>query len=404
MPQNIDQRQLAVPLNAFEPLWVSALSRITGFEFPDQRPAPPGFPAAIASVPIAVERSGDFREAGDTDPFEEVQETPSISAEEYGSRHEAYALAAFADRGFEAMAWYAPISFYGPKAWGIYFDERAVWGLASACAKGLSSASLGEVAAETLYGLDRHESFHSAVELFALVADDLRRLGDGRVTSDGLPLPYDRGLPQLYTQYSLNDYQRTFPTIECVEESLATAYQLRARLSVRGLRGHLISLTERGPAAYAGFKRYAHRDEFYVQYVALCGSILGKKYLVAAVTSRLGGNPFTPRLWTPQLAGATLRDFGPVPRYFWRSDTIVPSYFAPSIFGNVRVGDIVSCLRRNFNGTPYTRGGRHSLGVRFPNGKKVPYSSSWTSVPPRFLKQVANAVRISPADLKATCL
>jgi hypothetical protein len=108
-----------------------------------------------------------------------------------------------------------------------------------------------------------------------------------------------------------------------------------------------------------------------------------------------------PRLWLPPTEPEQIASFGRVPRYVWRSDAAIPPLFTQGIFGNLRTSKLIGCLTSKF-GAELHHGGRHPAVV-FPNGAKVPYSSSWTTVPPFFVRQVAIAAGVRKAQLLDTC-
>ena len=173
---------------------------------------------------------------------------------------------ALSDEGIEACAFYAPISRYGREHWGIYFIEDRMAAFAETLADsdeirrhGYSLAKRFTVAAELYKWVDRHEQFHAATELFSLTATAFALRAE---KSMGQHVAHQFGTYQQpkrhhFLDYFDHSYWKNFPNSECIEESLAQAFQFSLRSKVAGFRDALIIATAEMPDCYRDWKRFS---------------------------------------------------------------------------------------------------------------------------------------------------
>lgn len=391
-----------------ESLWVSIVRRLLA-QLPNRRPAPPAWPAVVQHAALALEFPESLAALEDeparTPAPADAAAPDAIASVVYAAANRESAMAAFRQHGFESIAFYAPISFYGPKRWGIYFNERNLWGVVAECAQLLGMASSSSLATEILYVVDQHERFHASIELLALVVDDHRHLPRASVSDadEDVARGFIEPSSLAYRHYHSAVYQPSWPREACLEESLATAFQFRRRLRFAGLRRTLERLTSVAPPAYAQWRKYGGANDFADAHHELASAVVASvaQWNAERGAAGLQGRP-KPQLWLPSSEDDALRAVGPIPRYVWRSDTRTPTLFSASLLGNVRTRDIVGCMRSKF-GAVLRDGGRHPA-VTFPNGRKVPYSTSWDTVPRFFLGQLAEAVGVEREQLVRACI
>jgi predicted RNA binding protein YcfA (HicA-like mRNA interferase family) len=113
------------------------------------------------------------------------------------------------EKGFEAMAWYAPYHFYDEETWGIYFDSAKLDQFAWVIFEGLradkykSKINPMELAGHMAFGsVYAHEMFHAKVEAI---------LSWLEITSSAAR----------FLKYKKNVYDKMFLTEGCLEEALA---------------------------------------------------------------------------------------------------------------------------------------------------------------------------------------
>ena len=363
-----------------------------------QAPTHPGWedPEAITSASHVIDLDQASRgmqgteESELSDPVADEDPVADIDEREYGEGHRTAAVEAIRRSGTEAIAFYAPIHFYGHKHWGIYIHERNFFGACAEAAALLASSAWDDVVADMLRAMMRHECFHAAVEFFNLVLEDLACLGADKLLRSNCP----------YDAYFHNEYQRTWPTHECLEERIATAHQFSARFRTHGFRRVMAKMLESAPPAYAGWKVYGKRDAIDKGIQRLAFKIISGSYKLQAARKVLTAFQYR-AVWFPQTDPRSLDSKGPVPRWVYHSDGVRPSRFARAVHGNVRLKRLLNALERIYN-AQVGRGGKHSA-IRFPNGKKVPFSATRT-VPPYLIGDIARALGVTRKEVLSKCL
>lgn len=317
----------------------------------------------------------------------EDAEGRQVRAEQLADEFEDEATEEFRKRGFEALAWYAPISFFGSRQWGIYFHEPRFWGYCRRLQRQVKTASLMEVSKDVYHMIDRHESFHAAVELYALIAHD-------QGAAPGLPSGEN-----LYGMYFKNEYLHSFGTSRCIEESLATAAHFhRPGFRVAGLRPVVELELLTAMPGYREWKNFRSLPKFRQGVFELTAQRMLSQtpHGVAHVTQLTSGSkvcsgPPEAGWWFPTINPRKLNALGPIPHYATRRPGVYTKLFPPSILGNRKMKD-VRRFARDLYGATVSRGhAKHSNQLVFPNNKVVPLPST-KGVPHYIIEEIAMAV------------
>jgi hypothetical protein len=175
--------------------------------------------------------------------------------------------------GTESLSIYLPFHFYPDGVWGVRFFERPVLQFAKMFwqetkRRGLPF-SLNYSVKIVVYAVARHEFTHYLIELFALQLE----LVSGR---------------QCYRPYYDQVYKKTYPTIDCIEETVANYWSLDNSVirSPARLAQLFLDFVRRSPGAYAQ--------------AAVCddSSIRDVEDKVAAQMNQMVVSPLSvPRLW-----------------------------------------------------------------------------------------------------------
>ena len=349
----------------------------------------------------------NIEDATDTRQDDVDSAEPPVDERAYAEDHRDEARDAIRTSGTEAIAFYAPIHGHGRERWGIYFHERVFFGACAEAASSLPNSSWNDIIADMLHTVERHEVFHAAVELFALVLEDFAFLGDmdiqQRMREASNPVSETPNLPEMacpHQSYFKNDYLPSLPTERCLEESLATASQFRSRCRTPGFRRVLEKMIEHAPPSYRAWRSYRSSAELQNGIQSLANKIICAAFEQPRAVSILASGLGT-LWWFPEIVPSCLDEKGPVPRWIYHADGRHPSRFAPAVLGSIRLRDFVKALVHCY-GARIAPGGKHAAIV-FPNGKKVPFASRRT-VPPYLIGDVAQALGIQRREVLSTCL
>jgi hypothetical protein len=308
-----------------------------------------------------------------------------VEEREYGEENRDEARRAIERSGIDAIAYYAPIHFYGRTRWGIYLHERLFFGTCAQLAASLGVAHWDGIVTDVLTALDRHELFHGAVELFSLVVEDFACFG-----AHGDVCPYEA--------YFREGYQKTWPTADCVEERIATALQFRCRFKTPRFRDALSDLFVAAQPAYASWHAYRTRDALAQAVQELAWKILEATNAATLVCRVLRGSG---ALWFPEAVPSWLDSKGPVPRWVYRKPGVTTRRFLRALLGNVRMQEFLNAIVRVYKAR-IVSGGKHRAIV-FPNGRKVPFATHRT-VPDYLLGDIARALGRTRNEVLASCL
>lgn len=214
------------------------------------------YPPTLSDEPWRVEP--------DEDDFDR-SDRASADREDFASGHTKVAT--------ELLAVYLPFHFYPHGIWGVRFFERPVLQFAKmvwqeAKHRGLPF-TLDYSVRVIVYAVARHEFTHYLIELFALQLE----LVSGR---------------RFYRPYYDHVYKKTYPTIDCVEETVAN-YWLFDNSVIRSPArlGQLFrDLVRRSPGAYAEAAVY---DSTSIRDI--------EDRVVAQTNQIVVSPPLVPRLW-----------------------------------------------------------------------------------------------------------
>lgn len=350
---------------------------------------------------IWIRASDRFAKDGDTtaeaDDFGNVlfpEDGPldeGVPGEVLAQQHEAEAEDGVRRHGFEAIAWYAPISFYGSDQWGIYFHEPRFWGYCNVLRRRLGNPPLLGVARDLFATLDRHEAFHAAVELFALISQD-------QSNSWGNPYGHD-----LFPAYFQSHYGPTWGQSTCIEESLATASQFRCQFRTKGLKSLLQHEASNTIGGYREWRQYSSQRKFKHGLFVLTatkiitGTTNGLTHINLLMAAVAAGTADPVRgWWFPGVAPRALDSMGPIPRYAARKRGVYTKLFAPSVLGSIRIKDVIreACA---LYGAHLSKGhAKHGRQLVFPGlpgrGETAVPIPNRDGVPHYLMKQIANAV------------
>jgi hypothetical protein len=314
-----------------------------------------------------------------------------VRPEELAEEHEGEAAGSFKRRGFEAIAWYAPISLFGAQYWGIYFHEPRFWGYCRRLQGLLGAPTLRDVARDLYRMVDRHESFHAAVELFALMSQDL---GGAPGLSSG---------ESLYGKYFNSPapvgYRDTYGTPDCIEESLATAAQFRhLKPRVTGLRAVVEAELQKAPHGYREWTNFSDSRKFRAGLVDLTANRIlsqtvgGAAHVKALTTgSKNSRRKIAVGWWFPRPSPKGLSSFGRIPHYATRHQGVYTKLFPPSILGSRKMRDVRREAKRLYQATVSDGHAKHAKQLVFPNGKVVPLPNT-PGVPHYVIEQIAKAL------------
>jgi hypothetical protein len=249
----------------------------------------------------------------------------TIDERAYGESHRALTQQAICKSGFEAIAFYSPIHACGADHWGIYIHEQTFFGACAEVSTLLGGASWGSIVSDMLHVINQHEVFHAAVELFSLVVEDFARFGHEQqcsaIEDSGSDLPE---FPCAFQMYFQNEYQPAWPNDSCIEEKLATAYQMGCRFRTPGFKRALARLLRSALPAYTNWESYKTMEAKTRGVQELIERILKPVYKVAIFNSKmLDATTF----WFPDLRIEWVDSKGPIPRRVYHPDIVRPARF-----------------------------------------------------------------------------
>jgi len=309
-----------------------------------------------------------------------------VAADLLAERHEAEAMESFRKTGFEALAWYAPISFFGEHQWGIYFHEPLFWGFCRNLQRQIPNAGLLGIAKDIYRTLDQHEAFHAATELFALIAQDHSNSYGG---SFG---------PDLYPTYFHAHYLPTWGHQACIEEALATASQFGIRLKTPGLQALLKQISSNSIGGYRDWSLYSRKRDFAKGVFELSankiitGTADGQSHvnqMLAAATAGI----FDPARgwWFPDIRVNALDRLGPIPRYAARTRGHYTKLFPPAVLGSYKMKRLQRDAVKIYGARLSKGHAKHAKQLVFPNNIVVPLPRD-REVPHYIIAEIADAV------------
>jgi hypothetical protein len=324
---------------------------------------------------------------------------------EIGADSQDAAKQAVETAGPDAIAFYLPITFYGPRHYGIYVRQNLFFGFCNLVQTYAPQVPWPAVTASVFQFLLHHESYHAAVELSCLVSDDFqerRRAQTYRAYFDLTAGPWRFG-------------HRGTAAYRCPEEQLAQhagLLNMPRDASGEAIRGALIQISAIGPDDYrydpADWPRAAKAKQ---QQAAM------EQVIHRVQSTRLTRQPpptsyhdihagIEPQAWFPPSdSRAVLGDkFGLMPVYVIDHGHRLAVRFARACsLGNIPMRDFVRAVCRKCDVTHDEKGGKHPRLVVGEKKDKVTYPRSARTTPHYVIKQVANLLKLSKEDLINQC-
>ena len=377
-------------------LWIASQDRCHGTVTNAVCPEPPRLPG-WPSHPDLLDKSNEIDHTRVLSPELIAPDgEPFVNERDYAQSQRGAFLDGYRSVGTEAVAFYAPVHFFGETRWGIYLHIGHFLGACAELAGRLGSPNWDDIVTDAFHAVERHEFFHAAVELFSLVLEDFGYLRCAAPDFDegtGLLCPYEL--------YSNNVYRRDFPTSKCLEEALATRSEFQSRFRTAGFGKVLAQMIKSAPPAYQEWEAYKTAGRMRQGIMRLAETIIGETLPAAKVKAKFS-SPYSAAVWFPALSPDCLDVKGPVPRRVYSPDGVRIGRFVESIFGNYRIEDALRTLKREF-GAEVIPGGKHPA-IRFRNGRKVPFSRSWVTVPNYWIGQVAAALGVRRREIRDVLL
>ncbi len=353
---------------------------------------------------------------------EETKGEPDIAPVDertFAEQNQRNAVERHKQNGMEAIAFFAPMHYYGIENWGIYLNEPVFYGMCSRLAEILPSAKWNELVLDFYKAVEQHEMFHAAVELYCLVGEDFADMGFKgalyvykQLDSKDKSQIIESNPPCWYKPYHENCYRKNFPTENCIEEVLATTAESFCDFKVNGMRDALKQIQLSAPAAYqcieecpdfsdfSSFERYA-ADTIAEEMMLKANDPWWKKIWAQKVAQMLQGEKELLGRWFPNLLPSWLDSHGPVPRWVYHPGSMSPGRFIPRLLTNVRLNDFLNGLRRVY-GVVAKPGGKHWKLI-FPNGQTLPFPNR-TEVPVYLPREIAQKLGIDRRELLRRCL
>jgi len=357
-------------------------------------PAPPPLQQTLSwhgPEPIDPRSTTD---AGNAITATAMPESEYVHDQGYAAEFRHISADAISEIGMEAVAFYAPIHFHGPAHWGIYFVEPVFFGTCANLADILGSQHWDSIVEDFLKAIDRHELFHAATELYALIVEDI-------IPSKTVPCHYDA--------YYAHGYKATYPTADCIEEIIATAIQFRCSFKTPGFANALKEITAAAPPCYNNWKtcKFPSRRQEESREPSSIDLLTGR--VLTAQMRCLASRSATHRIpygkWFPHWRPESLERRGSIPRWVYPINHMTTKRFQNGLlhglFGNVKMRDLLVGVKNEYD-AEIVSGGKHQA-IKFPNGRKIPYPTS-KHVPAYVIREIADAVGVDRKEVLKRCL
>lgn len=326
--------------------------------------------------------------------------------QEIGIAAQDAAQQAVATAGTDAIAFYLPITFYGPRHYGIYVRQNRFFGFCAMVQQYATQFSWHEVTASVFQFLLHHEAYHAAVELSCLASDDFQERSPARTYSNYFDLAVG--------PWRLAHGGPTTP-YRCHEEQLAQhagMSRMPENACGEAIRSALIHISHAGPADYfydpaawprsgKAKKAQAALEQALHRVQSTCLLRRPPPTAFDDIHARI-----EPQAWFPPgdshavLSGT----FGIVPVYVIDCSRSVALRFARACsLGNIPMKDFIRAVCRMCNVTHDETGGKHPRLIVGDKQYKVTYPRSARTTPLYVIKQVANLLELSKEDLIAQC-
>jgi len=260
--------------------------------------------------------------------------------------------------GFEAIASYAPIHFYGKEGWGIYVNHPAFKRFVKEICSKTNDNSM-KARKKCLDVVLAHEYFHFDVELFCLMAEGV---------------------------VPMNIYEVYKHTVDHeIEEALANRQSLKSRPLKKLFREALSEIYRKCPNGYAKFGDYLKKKQFDIGISILKSKIFGNAPVDHEATVFFTNEDFSKKLYSQ------------IPVYPYSPPRFQNTCIFFSFLANVRPKEFIHYLKDRYKANFYDSGGKHAK-IIFPNGKVIPLSRH-SELKDYLLKEVAAMAGISKTDV-----
>ena len=352
--------------------------------------------------PAAALRPRDWQPESGEQGEEAVYDPEGEDESEIGEANRIATDRAIAAAGIDAIAYYLPITFYGPHRYGIYIRERRYYGLCATIQKLAPHVDWDDVTDLVLQFLLHHEGYHAAVELSCLTSDDYLE----RKTAETYRTFFD-----LVTgQWRVTARRHGAGPYRCPEEQLAQHAgfsSLSGTPAGEAIRSALIHVTTSGPSDYVyndlewskasakhkqeSLERALHRTQ--------AASLLHR---LAPVSIDDLQADVEPRAWFPKggAGDALSESYGLLPVYVVDFGQTLSLRFARAcVLRNIPIRKFIKAVCKNFDAIHDPKGGKHPRII--VDKYRIPYPRSAKITPDYVIDQFLDARKISEDDLKA---
>lgn len=352
--------------------------------------------------PAAALRPRDWQPESGEQGEEVVYDPEGEDESEIGEANRIATDQAIAAAGIDAIAYYLPITFYGPHRYGIYIRERRYYGLCATIQKLAPHVDWDDVTDLVLQFLLHHEGYHAAVELSCLTSDDYLE----RKTAETYRTFFD-----LVTgQWRITARRHGAGPYRCPEEQLAQHAgfsSLSGTPAGEAIRSALIHVSTRGPSDYVyndsewskasakqkqeSLERALHRTQ--------AASLLHRPAPVSIDDLRVDVEP---RAWFPKGGARDVlsESYGLLPIYVVDFGQTLSLRFARAcVLRNIPIRKFIKAVCKNFDAIHDPKGGKHPRII--VDKYRIPYPRSAKITPDYVIEQFLDARKISEDDLKA---
>ena len=359
--------------------------------------------------PIEPAVVGRWREwAIDNGQIDTLADEDEIEERGIGETHTAETDEAINEAGVDALAYYLPITFYGPRRYGIYVRANRFYGFCNRVQKIAPTASWGEVTAESWDFVLRHEAFHAAVELSCLAGDDFMARHKARTYKNYFGLSA-QSWPSAH-------YGAAGP-YRCPEEQLAQHAgfsRIAETASGIAITNALIQIFRGAPADYAydpsewpsrgpcSQKSKQSQLQRALHSVQLA-SLLGCRKPASVSDTRPN---IEPPAWFPQKGSVDVLEgiYGSVPVRVVDFGRKLPRRFIRACtFRNIDMRKFISAVCRECDVSHDEKGGKHPRLVVGEKRHKVPYPRAARTTPLYVIEEIAELLSTTKEDLLSQC-
>lgn len=358
--------------------------------------------------PAAAENPSDWlteSSSSDTEAVYPDFDDEPANEQEIGAAAQQATEQAVATAGVDAIAFYLPITFYGPRHYGIYIRHSRFYGFCAAVQKFAPRVPWNDLTAAVFQFVLHHEAYHGAVELSCLTSDDF----------------YERQPARTYRKYFnlatgpwRYGYHGGRSPYQCPEEQLAQHAgfsNMPGNPSGIAIRSALIQISQAGPSDYVYDPAAWRSREMWIKAQAVIERGLHR---VQSTSLLCGPLPTAlddvhvgvePQAWFPgRKSQDVLSDkFGDMPVYVVDYGHRIALRFARACaFRNIALRDFIRAVCRKYDVSHDEKGGKHPRLI-VATKYKVTYPRSARTTPTYVIEQVASLLKTTKEDLVTQC-